>query len=188
MPILLADRAVPTTRSVQTRGHHHHRSRPCGRRGALRRHGAYGRHRNEYPPHRSAILPPSLRNDWRISAGATLPQRNTHKPRRHRMIRTDVPIHIHPDSLANLGEALNQENTPGAQVWSVGREALELCYQGYALLNDTEKALMEANPQTRLVNGRPAKVAENTKEFAAATDAAWRRMTPLIDSKVKQLR
>ncbi|MCK1684662.1 hypothetical protein [Bradyrhizobium sp. 145] len=83
---------------------------------------------------------------------------------------------------------LNQQNTPGAQVWSVSRDALELCYRGYALLNDTESALKEANPQTRLVNGRPTIVVENTKEFAAATEAAWKRMAPLIDGKVKQLR
>lgn len=103
-------------------------------------------------------------------------------------IRTDVPISLHPDSLSNLTDTLNQQNTPGAQVWSASREALQLCYHGYGLLNDTERAMKEANPQTRLVNGRPAVVMENTKEFAAATDAAWKRMAPLIDSKVRQLR
>ncbi|MGX0966328.1 hypothetical protein AB7M63_006777 [Bradyrhizobium japonicum] len=103
-------------------------------------------------------------------------------------IRTDVPISLHPDALSNLTDTLNQQNTPGAQVWSVSREALELCYHGYALLNDTERAMKEANPQTRLVNGRPTVVMENTKEFAAATDAAWKRMAPVIDGKVKQLR
>lgn len=49
-------------------------------------------------------------------------------------------------------------------------------------------ARSEAMGQTRLVNGRPTVVVENTKEFAAATEAAWKRTAPLIDSKVKQLR
>ncbi|WP_439396581.1 hypothetical protein ACRQ5Q_06620 [Bradyrhizobium sp. PMVTL-01] len=103
-------------------------------------------------------------------------------------IRTDVPISLHPDALSNLTDTLNQQNTPGAQVWAASRDALEVCYQGYALLNDTESALKEANPQTRLVNGRPTIVVENTKEFAAATEAAWKRIAPVIDGKVKQLR
>lgn len=103
-------------------------------------------------------------------------------------IRTDVPISLHPDALSNLTDTLNQQNTPGEQVWTASREALEVCYHGYALLNDTESALKEANPQTRLVNGRPTIVVENTKEFAAATEAAWKRIAPVIDGKVKQLR
>jgi hypothetical protein len=110
-------------------------------------------------------------------------------------IRTDVPITIHPDSLAGLGRTLDKENTLGVNAYSAAREALKLCYDSYALLNDAEKALKDAQPinnknrsskDLRMVDGTPTLV-PNSKEFVASAEQAWARIAPAIDRRVKEL-
>ena len=102
-------------------------------------------------------------------------------------IRTDVPPSMHPDALANLSDTLTQKDTLGVNVWNVAREAMQLCYQQYGLLNDTEKSVKEVQSTRRLVNGRPTEVAATSKELANAAEAAWKRVAPMIDRKVKEL-
>jgi hypothetical protein len=102
-------------------------------------------------------------------------------------IRTDVPASMHPDALMNLSDTLAQKDTLGVNVWNVAREALQLCYHSYGMLNDTEKSVKEVQSTRRLVNGRPTEVAATSKELANAAEAAWKRVAPIIDRRVKEL-
>ena len=102
-------------------------------------------------------------------------------------IRTDVPPAMHPDALMNLSDMLTQKDTLGVNVWNVARDALQLCYHSYGMLNDTEKSVKEVQSTRRLVDGRPTEVAATSKELGNAAEAAWKRVAPMIDRKVKEL-
>jgi hypothetical protein len=74
-------------------------------------------------------------------------------------VRTDVPIHLHPESLAGLSDVLDQKDTLGTNVMVLAREALQTVHDTYAALNDAEAALRHAQPpgkeQKRMVLACP---------------------------------
>jgi hypothetical protein len=105
-------------------------------------------------------------------------------------VRTDVPIHLHPASLAGVSDVLDQKDTLGTNVMVLAREALQTVHDTYAALNDAETALRHAQPpgkeQKRMVNGVPTFYAA-TKELGQAAENRWNAVAPVIDRQVKQL-
>jgi hypothetical protein len=114
-------------------------------------------------------------------------------------VRSDVPIKMHPDSLMNHTDTLNQDNTIGISALSAAREALRICHEAYGRMNDAEAALRKASPSKahrqdgklsgddiRLVNGTPT-VHIDHEAFVTAAEQAFTRIAPQVDRRVREL-
>jgi hypothetical protein len=100
-------------------------------------------------------------------------------------IRTDVPIDIHPDSLAGLGKVLNQPDTIGVHIYSAGREALKVIYDCLALLNDAEKELQQTLTPAQRRDAIMVIVYDSG--FIEAAHDAFKKIGPSVDRRVKEL-
>lgn len=121
-------------------------------------------------------------------------------------VRADVPLDYHPDSLLGVASALNQPDTLGLSALSSAREALRLCYDNFARLNDAERDLQAAaepavrrqhpvagsahtdvTDNVRMVRGKPTRIVD-AEEFIDAADRAFQRIAPAVDRRVTELK
>lgn len=115
-------------------------------------------------------------------------------------VRHDVPIRMHPDSLLNHMDTLNQDNTIGISALSAAREALKICHNAYGRINDAEAALEKAPPSIAyrrdgkilndqnagMVNETPA-VRVDREAFFEAAEKAFTRIVPQVDRRLREL-
>src|ERR1700756_5708461 len=102
-------------------------------------------------------------------------------------VDTSVPMHLHPQVLANLAEHLDVKDTVGAQAIAVARGALQAVHDGYAAINAAEAAVRKASGQIRMVNGRQQSVGAS-EDLGKAAQARFNAIAPTIDSSVRQLK
>jgi hypothetical protein len=115
------------------------------------------------------------------------------------VVRSDVPIRMHPDSLLGIAKPLDDDSTIGKSALAAAREALKICHEAYARMNDAEAALRKASPSNtrrrdgklsgddiRLVNAVPT-VDIDHEAFVTAAEQAFTRISPQVTRRVKEL-
>ncbi len=109
-------------------------------------------------------------------------------------IRTDVPLSLHPDVLLPQRDALEVDGSPGRAAYSIAREALGAMYEGYAKLEDAERALHEAAPPPSSANtamgdnGRVVRQHGREVDLAEAATTSFERVARVVDARLATLR
>ncbi|WFU64845.1 hypothetical protein [Bradyrhizobium brasilense] len=116
-------------------------------------------------------------------------------------IRTDVPIDMHPDAFpSEMHNTMKQEGTLGPFAFSAAREALTLCYERLAQLNDAQKAIhhrltvaeakkaRRRGEDVRMVNGAQVIFDDVDDHLIEAARHALSDITPSVDRKMKELK
>jgi hypothetical protein len=107
---------------------------------------------------------------------------------------------MHPDSLLNHIDTLNQDDTIGISALSAAREALKICHEAYGRMNDAEAALTKATPSIayrrdgQILNDCNVDMINETqafcvdrKAFVKAAEKAFTRIVPQVDRRVREL-
>jgi hypothetical protein len=102
-------------------------------------------------------------------------------------VRRDVPIRMHPDSLLNHIDTLNQDNTIGISALSAAREALRICYEAYGRINDAEAASRRGTPSNPHRRGGKLSDGEEHEDFVDAAEKALTRIAPQVDRRLTEL-
>lgn len=104
-------------------------------------------------------------------------------------VRADVPLDLHPDALRVLQKVLDQPKTIGMSAYAAAREALKLCYEGFARLEDAEHAVREVAPRhTRQTKyGKRTELVMDYKSLAVAAEKSLAATTPAVDRRMAEL-
>lgn len=104
-------------------------------------------------------------------------------------LRPDVPPDLHPDTMRKLENVLAQPKTIGVSAYAAAREALKLCYESFARLNDAESAVREVAPRRTHSTkyGKRTELVMDYKALAAAAERSLATTTPAIDRRMAEL-
>ncbi|MCC6920495.1 MAG: hypothetical protein IT548_14960 [Alphaproteobacteria bacterium] len=106
-------------------------------------------------------------------------------------VRADVPISLHPEMLSPFQDVLDKKDTVGVSAFAAGREALRLCHEAYARINDAEAEVRKTSPKVTRRSATGANhtsIAMNYEELADAASRALARLSPSIDRRVEELK
>jgi hypothetical protein len=119
-------------------------------------------------------------------------------------IRADVPVDLHPDTLAPFAAALDREGVGGRGALAAAQEALADLYEFYAAAQHAERELHRLSPSARrrqhpdgtseylgdlrMVGGSLRSFHGHEEEFAAAAEQAFARAAKVADRRLKELK
>jgi len=120
-----------------------------------------------------------------------------------REIRADVPIDLHPDTLAPFAAALDRDGLGGRGAFAAAQEALADLYDFYAATQHAEKELRRLAPTARrrqrpdgtseylgdlrMTGGSLRSFHGHEEEFAAVAQTAFDRAAKVADRRLKEL-
>jgi hypothetical protein len=95
---------------------------------------------------------------------------------------TDVPLDLHPGTLALFAPTLDQDGSPGRSAFKTAREAMAHAYRAYKKINDAEKAVQPTkHPSSKVRQGKRPPVV--TPELLDGVDRLQKKELPAFQKR-----